>query len=169
MVQEALPSGTVSNNWDTLTGAATAHEALDDPVASPDDGTTMIETNTQGDVCEVNIATVTDPTVGTGHIIHWRANGTGSGAPERITVDLVETSTIRASSPSTAIVDSTWTDFSYTLTVAEANSITDYTDLRIRMTATVLGGGETLQVTRCYLEVPDASTGFAHSQGYVIG
>jgi len=160
MVQEALPNATVSNNWDSITGGASAHLVLDDPVGSPDDDTTKIGTNTQGDTCRVNIDSLTDPEVGTGHILHFRANCAGSGAKERIQIKLFEGSTERAASGNIQCTRGSWADFSYTLDeLTEADNIADYTDLRIEVIAVVLGGGETLEVTQCYLEVPDAPVG----------
>ena len=156
MVQQALSDADVSNDW-TVTGAGSVFAALDDVIGSEDDATTMIETNTEGDFCEVILDNMTDPTVGTGHVLHWRANGSGSGAPERIEVTLIENVTERASSGNVAIVDSTWTDFSYTLSAAEADAITDYNNLRIGMNAVVLGVGETLQITSVYFEIPDVA------------
>ncbi len=44
-VEYLYPSSTDSNNW-TITGAASAHQALDDIHATYDDSTTMIECNT---------------------------------------------------------------------------------------------------------------------------
>lgn len=158
MVQELLPSATVSNNWDSITGGASAHLVLDDPVGSPDDDTTKIGTNTQGDTCRVNLDSGTDPAVGTGHIIHFRAAAAGSGGKERIQVRLFEASTERASSGNIEVTRGAgFNDFTYTLdALTEADNITDYTDLRIELDAVVLGGGETLEVTQTYLELPDA-------------
>ncbi len=149
MVQIAIPSATVSNDW-TVTGSS-AHEALQ--VCNGD--TTKIDTVTQGDVCNVNIDALTDPEVSTGHIIKITAQATGSGAPERITFKLFQSTTEIASSGSVAITRDSYNEFTYTLTGTEADNITDYSILRIEMTATVLGS-ETLDITCCSFEVPDA-------------
>jgi len=154
MAQTALPTATVSNDWDSITGGASAHLVLDDPVSTPDDDTTKIGTNTEGDKCRVNIASLTDPEVATGHIIHFRAKAAGSGSPERIEVLLFEGGTERADSSDIAITRGSWNDYSYTLSSSETNSITDYTDLRIELHAAKLGS-ETLEVTQTYFEVPD--------------
>ena len=163
MVQTALPSGTVSNNWDTLVGS-TAHEALQ----SSDGDTSKISTGTQGDISNVNIDSLTDPAVGTGHIIKINAQAAGGAAPERITFKLFQSTTEIATSGSVAITRGSYNDYTYTLSAAEADAITDYTVLRIWIEATTMGS-ETLDVSYAELVVPDASTGFAHSQGCVIG
>lgn len=159
MTQTALPASTISNNWDTLVGA-TAHEALQ----SSDGDTSKISTVTQGDICEVKVDSLTDPENNINHVITISAQATGSGGPERITFRLIENTTIRASSASTAITRGSYADYTYTLSTAEADTITDHTDLRIRIEATVLGS-ETLDVSFAKFEVDDAptpSTGLQH-------
>jgi len=149
MVQIGTPDGTVSNDW-TVTGAATANAAL----ASASDSS-LIETATQFDACRVNIGSLTDPEVGTGHIIKFRAQATGSGAPERIQVKLFEVSTERAASGSISITRGSFNAYSFTLTEAQANAITDYTDLRIEIIASIIGA-ELLECSEAFLEIPDA-------------
>ncbi len=149
MVQTALPTATVSNDW-TVTGSASAHAAL----ASASDSS-LIETATEGDLCRVNIASLTDPAVSTGHIIRFRAQATGSGGPERIVVRLFEGGTQRAVSTAIAITRSSFNAFSYTLDGTETDSITDYTDLRIEIDADTLGA-ELLECSEVFFEVPDA-------------
>ena len=160
MVQTALPSATVSNSW-TIAGstpAATAHESVDDPVATPDDAVTLLEETTQGETFRVNIGSLTDPVSSTGHVIRARCQGTGSGAPERIQLKLFQGTTEKAASGNLAIVRGSWNDKSYTLSDVEADSITDYTDLRIDVNGIVLGGGsDKLEVTQVFFEVPDVA------------
>ena len=164
MVQQALPTATVSNSW-TIAGstpAATAHESVDDPVATPDDGVTLLEETTQGETFRVNVGSLTDPVSSTGHVIRTRCQGTGSGAPERIQLKLFQGGTEKAASGNLPITRGSWNDKSYTLTAGEADSISDYTDLRIDVNGIVLGGGsDKLEVTQVYLEVPDVSAGLA--------
>ncbi len=151
MVQTALPSATVSNDW-TVTGAS-AHVALQ----SSDGDTTKISTTTQGHLCRVNIDSLTDPENNTGHVITISAQATGSGAPERIQLRLFEGSTQRAESGNIAITRGSYNDFTYTLDTTESDAITAYTDLRIEIDAAVLGS-ETLDVSFAKLEVDDAPT-----------
>lgn len=153
MVQTAKPTATVSNNW-TVTGAASAHAALESASDS-----SLIETPTVNDACRVNIGTLTDPEVGTGHVIRFRGQATGSGGKERVQVKLFEGTTERAASGNIEVLRGSFNAFSYTLTELEADSITDYTDLRIEVIAAIVGGTELLEVSECFLEVPDAPTG----------
>jgi len=154
MVQIGTPDGTVSNDW-SVVGAATAHAAL----ASASDSSN-IQTQTDEDLCRVNISSLTDPEVSTGHIIKFRAQATGSGAPERIQVKLFEGSTERAASGNLAITRGSFAAYSYTLDATETDSIADYTDLRIEIRAAVVGGGsDELECSEAFLEVPDAPVG----------
>ncbi len=109
MVQTATPTSTNSNDW-TVTGSGTAHEAL----ASASDSS-LIETATQGDICNVSIGSLTDPAVSTGHIIRFRAQATGSGGPERVQVKLYNSTTQRAVSGNIAVTRGSFNAFSYTL------------------------------------------------------
>lgn len=153
MVQIGTPDSTISNNW-TITGAATAHAAL----ASASDSS-LIETPTVDDSCIVGVNSLTDPAVSTGHIIKFRAQATGSGAPERVQVKLFQGGTERAASGNIAITRGSFNAFSYTLDVTETDSITDYSDLRIEVIAAIVGGTELLEVSEAFLEIPDAPTG----------
>jgi hypothetical protein len=160
-LQTALPIGTVSCSW-AISGEATAQAALDDPIGSPDDLTTHINEVTQGDTCRVNVASIDDPENNVNHVIRFRATATGSGAAEKMTVQLFEGATERATSPNISITRTSWNNYSYTLSSTEADSITAYTDLRLQVTAATLGS-ETLRVTQIYLETDDAPSGTTHN------
>lgn len=160
-LQTALPIGTVSCSW-AISGEATAQAALDDPIGSPDDLTTHINEVTQGDTCRVNVASIDDPENNVNHVIRFRATATGSGAAEKMSVQLFEGATERATSSTISITRTSWNNYSYTLSSTEADSITAYTDLRLQVTAATLGS-ETLRVTQIYLETDDAPSGTTHN------
>ena len=151
MVQIGTPDQTISNNW-TITGAASAHAAL----ASASDSS-LIETPTVDDSCVVGVNSLTDPLVGTGHVIKFRGQATGSGGKERVQVKLFEGGTERAASGNIEVFRGSFAAFEYILTALEADSITDYTDLRIEIIAAVVGGTELLEVSEAFLEIPDVS------------
>jgi len=69
-----------------------------------------------------------------GHIVTVRMEAV-SAVSSSVTCALVQGTTIISSSTFTNI-SSSYTDYSWTLTPTEASNITDYTDLRIRVTAT---------------------------------
>lgn len=161
MTQTALPSATVSNDW-TVTGPS-AWEAL----RVSDGDTAKIQTSVENDLCIVNIESLSDPKNNINHVITISAKAAGSGGPERIQLKLFEGATERAVSSNIAITRGSYNDFTFTLSTAQADSITDYTILRISIDAVILGV-ESLDVSFAKFEVDDAPTGFAHSQGYVI-
>jgi len=161
-LQTALPTGTVSCSW-SITGEATSHAALDDPIGSPDDLATNINEGTQGDTCRVNIASIDDPENNINHVLRFRALATGGQAGEQIIILLFEGGTQRATSAAFTITRGSWNDYSYTLSTTEADSISAYSDLRIEVAATKLQGGEVLQVTQAYLETDDAPSGATHN------
>lgn len=80
--------------------------------------------------CEMRVATGTDPAVSTGHILRYRLlDGTGA-----VAVALKQGSTTIASwGPHT--LTGVAQDFEQTLSGGEADSITDYSDLRVVFTA----------------------------------
>ena len=80
--------------------------------------------------CEMRVTTATDPAVSTGHILRYRLlAGTGS-----ITAILKQGSTTIASYGPHTLTGSAQ-DFTQTLTGGEADSITDYGDLRVVFTS----------------------------------
>jgi hypothetical protein len=125
---------------------------------SQDGDTSYVNSTGDAGTFEVKLTTVTDPEVGTGHIVHVFARGTGSGGPERLQVELYEATTlIELISSNWAPGRGSYADINFTLTLAD--DIADYTDLRIRITVASIGGSEQLDVTQIYLETPDAPAG----------
>lgn len=111
---------------------------------------------------EVRLSSATDPNVSTGHIVRVTAASdiNAGAAAERHTVLLIQESTTiatvinnatlqRSTNPSTT---------TYTLTEAEANSISNYGDLRLHFQATTLGASELYIVMWAEMEVPDAAS-----------
>jgi hypothetical protein len=80
--------------------------------------------------CTLALATGTDPAVSTGHVLRYRLLA-GSGA---VTVTLKQnTTTIASWGPHT--LSGSAQDFAQTLSAGEADSITDYSALRVEFTA----------------------------------
>ena len=78
---------------------------------------------------EVKLGVGFDPLSSTGHIIRYRAKGNGT-----LTVYLYQGTTLIASHVPT--LTSGFQTFTFTLTSTEADSITSYTDLRLRFVST---------------------------------
>lgn len=114
-------------SWVSSAGGA-LYAVLDETSADDGDYVSIAGTGT----FEVKLASGADPGVGYGHTIRYRLQGDGS---KQFTVRLVQGSTIRSTDPTVRTPPAgSWTTYSWTPTEAEANAITDYTDLRLRFT-----------------------------------
>ncbi len=159
MVQIARPDSDISaGGWEPQgsTAETTLWESLDE--VSANDGVDYIEAlDGENITCEVGLdSSITDPGGNTGYFIRFRIQGTGSGGPERVNIALFEGTTQRAISGNFNNRGS-WADFSYELTTSQADAITAFTDLRIKLTSSSLGTTEDMWVTQAFFEVPDAS------------
>lgn len=142
--------GTVDNDGNLYTSVDEVTKDDDDSYINADDTATT---------CELKLSSVTDPQVGTSHILHIWFRSDGSGGPEKLDVRLLEATTEICSLANQTNRSGSYADVGYTLSEGEANSITDYSDLRIELTQDSVGSGEWIRVTQCYLEVPDAPVG----------
>ena len=160
MVQIARPDSDVSAGSWTLEGSTaegTIWESLDE--VSANDGVDYIESVGADHTCEVGLDnSITDPGGNTGYLLRARIRGEGSGGPERCLIALFEGATQRAISGNLAS-RAAWSLESYTLSTGEADAITAFTDLRIKLIFDNLGGGETMWVTQAFFEVPDVAGG----------
>lgn len=151
MAQVLYPDSDISaGSWSPSAGS-TLWEVIDDQ----NDSDYVYEQNTNT-TFEVGIDSGTDPESSSNHTIYWSDFGTwlARGSAPTVTMYLVEGTTVIASQ-GYATVSNTITQRSYTLTSGEADSITDYTNLRLRFT----GSGGSLHQTRigrARLEIPDA-------------
>lgn len=160
MAQHARPDSDVSaGGWTAEGGPSSLYDCLNE--SSPDDGD-YIEA-TANATCELGLSEVTDPESGAGHVLRWRMQGNGSAAPERCRAYLYEGATLRAAG-GLEVSRGAWATQEYTLDAAEADSITDYTNLSIKIDALSLGEGETMWVSWAEFEVPDAPAGGVPAQ-----
>lgn len=84
---------------------------------------------------EAGLSNVTDPVSSTGHTMRWRRrNGVSGGAAINLVVRLLQ-GTTQITSQSDNTLPSTFTTQTYVLSGAEADAITDYTDLRMEFVA----------------------------------
>lgn len=115
---------------------------------------------------EVGLTNVTDPGVSTGHTFRYRIAKTDAGVPSGggnvvdVTARLMQGTTQIATDVARR-ADANWTQYSYTLTGAEADAITNYPNLRLEFTTTASGGSPANRrggaVSWAELEVPDVS------------
>lgn len=125
--QYARPVSDVSaGGWTASTGSD-LFAMLDE--AAADDGDYI--TTTSASTCEVALGSLSDPAVSTGHIVRYQLSADAGG----ITVRLRQGTTTIATwthAPAPASL----TLYEQTLSSGEANSITDYTALRLQFEAT---------------------------------
>lgn len=116
---------------------------------------------------EHNISAIIDPSSSSNHTITVRARKTTStctsansgGADKYLIVVLKQGTTTKATANfSASLLTSAWTDYTYTLSGAEADSISDYTTLRLNISCQTSGGGAARYCSVTYSEfsVPDA-------------
>lgn len=165
MAQFARPDSTVAfNSWVNDQGTTNLHGAIDEATAS--DADYILGDNNTNDSCDVGLSDVADPNSSTGHVVRYRYSKSGAGGNTRNLVVLLwqaSAATPIASQVHNDIGDA-WTAGSFTLSAAEADAITDYTDLKLRFSATGTTGGSpslrhSVRVSWAELEVPDASGG----------
>lgn len=140
--------------------------------SGPDDSTTYWRSgdNPQPDFIDtiVTDSTFEDPLTSSGHIVRSRDRKNSSGG-KQIDLDIVlrEGGTPRATFTFTDI-NEVWTTRENTLSAAQANSIGNYTGIRVRSLSEAVGGGAARhsQVTAHEFEFPDAPVGAPTSGSY---
>lgn len=153
MAQFGYPTSDITRgSWTDQGGGATHWGNLDE--ASYSDTDYIQANNLTANACEVRVNSLTDPASSSNHVVHLRVQKAGSGTIT-LTVDLVENTTVRATRSIT--LTTSWADQSFTLTAGEADSITDYTNLRIRFTSTCASSSRYCRVSWANVEVPSVS------------
>lgn len=137
--------------WTYSTGA-TLYGCVDE--ASFDDADYIQLNNSAGSTCQLRLSDVTDPNASIGHIVRVRAKKTGTGTIS-CTAYLYQGASQKATFAVTLGTGYATTE--YTLTAAEADAITDYTDLRLHLTGVCNASGRYVQVSWAELEVPNAT------------
>lgn len=140
--QACLPISDISNTgaWEDETFGNNDGELwneLDDPVGEPDGENSAIRSIVPpltSDTFEVKLQNdCFDPLASDTHVIRWTARGKGN----QVKVQLFQGVTLIAESP-TVVLTEFFVDRTYTLSAGEADSITDYSDLRIRVVPSVV-------------------------------
>ena len=162
MAQFARPDSDVTKgNWDDPNGNDNdiLYDDIDEETPNDSD---YIESpdNPSSEMCEVGLSNVTDPESSSNHTIRvrYQAPESGGGQPASIdfTIKLMEGATERASWTEQPDPPSTWNTASYTLTTGEADSISDYTNLRLQFIANQTGGARVsrIEISWAEFEVP---------------
>lgn len=155
MAQIARPDSDVSSSiyW---SGSYTLIDEV-----TPDDGDYLTCGNNGNGTTEKGLSNVGDPGSSADHIVRFRAWQSQNTKQRGLTVTLVQGSTVIATYATGDLIRNSPTAYSFTLTGDEADSITDYSDLRLRFTSTGDVGTPTYQRAYVYVswaefEVPEA-------------
>ena len=141
MAQFGRPSTDTTNEsyTDQAGGAVTIYTTIDEVVADDADFIRSAVTPTS-DVYVTKLTSVTDPGLSTGHVVRYRySKDAAAGAQIDLTVELrqdyvneASQGTLIHSQPHTNIGEA-WTAGTFTLTGPEADAITAYASLYLRM------------------------------------
>lgn len=167
MAQFARPNSDVTTaNW-AVTGAATHWAALDEVTPSDADFSQIgpAPTALGSSPLVVGLSAVTDPMSGSGHIVRWRASKFNEeDASGRV---LLQQGTTTIATFATRALGAA-TTFTETLTAAQADAITDYSQLRLRFetvrTVDLLKTDAGVSIFWAELEVPVAARMIAVGQ-----
>jgi hypothetical protein len=144
MAQFGRPStDTVRDNWEEDDGTTTnILDQLDEAVLDDADFIRTVVAPTS-DVYVTKLTTVEDPLSSVNHTVRIRrSKDAAGGATINLTVELRQgytnegaQGTLIATVMNAVAIDETWTTTSYTLSGAEADAITDYSNLYLRFVA----------------------------------
>lgn len=144
MAQFARPDNDFNNpgSWtDEAAGSTNIFQSIDE--TSPSDADYIQSPLAPSTAIYVaRLSDIEDPVSSTGHVLRTRYAKNSAGGAQIDIVNQLREGYVNEGSPGTLIVARTFTDVSetfttdaYTLSAGEADSITDYTDLFMRMTA----------------------------------
>ena len=167
-IQCLYPNSDISGDWDTP-GVGTPHNPyIDENTACDDTQGADLIVEDDGSTYTAGMTSGTDPEVSTGHTWYCWATIVSNKA-HTLTVDLYQGTTKINTSTTCTTSSLTGTPAKLpncTLTGTEADTITDYTALRLELTA--VGTSPTdVEVDVCNIELPDAPS--AGDQFMLIG
>ena len=165
----ARPDSDVSDGrWVNSAGNNTnLYSYIDESTVSDSDYIHVTDEWGSTDICTVGLGDVTDPSSASDHKFTVRVLETGGMDSIILTVTLLQGSTaIRAATitPSTSFGSVTTT-----LTSSEANAISDYTALRLKIQAHDQGGmGIVTKVSWAYFECPNAGAAAVSNPAFLL-
>lgn len=143
MAQFARPNADVTDgNWTKSTGGNVDLYTMIDEASADDADYIQSGLAPSSDVCVVGLSSVEDPQSSSGHVVRYRyAKDASGGAQIDLTVQLRQGYTSEGAqgtlihSEAHTNISNTWTAGSFTLNASEADSITNYGSLYLRMVA----------------------------------
>jgi hypothetical protein len=162
MAQYARPDADdTDGDWTDKDGGTTLYTSIDE--ASADDATTYIKVEDTGsnEVCIVRLSDVSAPG-SSGTYIKYKAlteDNAFTGNPPDLKLELLQDTIVKATTTNTSVSTGSFTSYSYT--ISDVSGISDWTDLKMRLTMIPGDGswamaGDLMKVTQVYLETQDA-------------
>lgn len=150
-------NGQVTNNF-SVTGAANMVTAMDEN--QPGNDATDYIWGCSVNVMEAHLEDASDPGVNTDHTVYYQLRTSSNTGGTDYDFELRQGTTIIESWTLNHTTYNTWQSLSHTISEANAANITNYNDLRIRITADrVLNSGCYL-ISQASLVLPIAATGY---------
>lgn len=179
MAQIAEPTGTISNDapdywWagNNVGGNLNIYQEIDEPISSADDNSTYIQAAYPDpfeftSTFEVIFDTLQDPTVHTGHNLKIRTIRRDFAlSNQSLDVSLYQGATLIYNTTVTAT--SSYVTNTLTLSEAQAANITNYSDLRCRVSYTHTTAENSPKITSIEFEVPDVGGGGGGGSGVAV-
>lgn len=170
MVQVARPASTTTvGDWRTQSNGTDLHTAIDEATFSDSDYITS-PANPNGTVSTIAFGSLTDPQSSSGHVLRFRhARDAAGGTAVDILVALWQTGGGVAIASTTVQPSGTaYTAGTINLTGTQADAITNYGQLELRVSATGGGGSPANRragrISWAEFEVPDAPSGQQFNQ-----
>lgn len=156
MTQKAVPDiDTMLSGWtDEAGGTTDLYSHMDDDTSESD---YIKNSSGVADSGWFQLSLLGDPTGSINHTITFRMQSVGAGSPERCEIALWQSNFFQLALTGTKSSRGAWGTFSYTLTGAEADAITNYASLSFKVLMSNMGSGEEMRVAWVKFEVPDAA------------
>ena len=162
MAQYARPDADrTDGSWlNSSSNNTNLYSYVDETSVNDSDYIQSIDSSASADTVILDLSSVTDPENAANHTVFYRASvaaGMMGGTPD-LTIALFQGASQIATKTDSGVTTS-FSDDNLNLSTSEANSITDYTDLRIKFTRAAGGGagGETVTISWCYFSCDEAA------------
>ena len=144
---------------DNSLGTTDIFLAIDE--ASASDADFVLNNNNTNDTYETGLSGISEPDAGTVTVRYRYSKSAANGNARNIQLFLYEGATLRSSGTLHTGITETWTAGTWDLSGAEVSSITNWGDLRLRVTASGTTGGaagnrRSVQCSWAELQAPDA-------------
>ena len=116
----------------------------------------------------IGLSDINEPDGNADHKIKYRATENSGSNAVQLTVQLLEGSTSRKSVTNSSIGGS-FAEYTINLSEAEANNISDYTNLKLKFTASdTQGGGAVTKISSAEFQAPDAAASTTTSPAFLM-